>query len=215
MNTKICTMCKQEKSLLEFIPRKRGGFLSYCKKCNSQYRMERWKSLKHKAVMLLGGKCHTCGYDRNLAALDFHHLDPSEKEGNWSKLKKRSWDRLVEELKKCVLLCKNCHAEYHCPNLMKSQLADTHVFRVEYDRASFVQCTGKCPLCEKDVFKTKFCSVDCARKSQQRVQRPSCDQLKAELKLMSWSEMGRKYGVSDSAIRKWQGMCTREKRTQS
>ena len=48
-----------------------------------------------------------------VGALDFHHIDPTKKEFAISKLKAYSFYKLKPELDKCVLLCKNCHAEYH------------------------------------------------------------------------------------------------------
>ncbi len=60
----------------------------------------------------LGGRCIKCGYDKCLKALEFHHLDPSKKDFTISndhfKLKEA-----VEEVKKCILICSNCHKELH------------------------------------------------------------------------------------------------------
>lgn len=59
-----------------------------------------------------GGKCERCGYDTYLGALDFHHIDQTDKDftiGNRDyKLKE-----CVEESKKCILICANCHREIH------------------------------------------------------------------------------------------------------
>ncbi len=75
--------------------------------------------LKRKAYVAhyLGGKCSKCGYDKNLSALDIHHTDPSKKEFqlNATKLGGTDWETVKVELKKCVLLCKNCHSEHHNP----------------------------------------------------------------------------------------------------
>ena len=69
---------------------------------------------KLRAVAYKGGKCIICGYDRCPAALVFHHTDPSTKGFGISKGgTTRSWDRVKEELQKCVLLCSNCHLEVH------------------------------------------------------------------------------------------------------
>lgn len=59
-----------------------------------------------------GGKCERCGYDTYLGALDFHHVNPTEKDftiGN------RDYKLIecVEESKKCILICANCHREIH------------------------------------------------------------------------------------------------------
>jgi hypothetical protein len=67
--------------------------------------------LKEQAVAYLGGKCRCCGYDRCLAALDFHHRDPREKDLEISAA--ASWDAIEPELRKCILLCSNCHRETH------------------------------------------------------------------------------------------------------
>lgn len=68
---------------------------------------------KAKAVEYLGGKCKICEYDKCLGALDFHHVDPKEKEFNLSNNWEKSWEFIEKELKKCVLLCCRCHAEVH------------------------------------------------------------------------------------------------------
>jgi len=55
-----------------------------------------------------------CGYDRCSGALDFHHIDPKEKEFGLSvKRLTRSWEKMKKELDKCVLICANCHREVH------------------------------------------------------------------------------------------------------
>ena len=58
----------------------------------------------------MGGKCVICGYNKCPASLDFHHINPEEKEfgvsgNNYSK------SRIDNEIKKCILVCKNCHGE--------------------------------------------------------------------------------------------------------
>ncbi|PIZ48257.1 hypothetical protein CO180_03375 [candidate division WWE3 bacterium CG_4_9_14_3_um_filter_41_6] len=75
---------------------------------------ERRKLLRKEAVYFLGGSCCICGYDKYIGALEFHHIDPNEKEfGLSSRGLTRSWEKIVEELKKCVLVCSNCHREIH------------------------------------------------------------------------------------------------------
>lgn len=82
------------------------------------YQRKRRRAHKRKAIAFLGGKCSQCGYLKCIASLDFHHLDASTKDttllgSRSSKLLMRSWAQIVQELAKCTLLCKNCHAEKH------------------------------------------------------------------------------------------------------
>ncbi len=72
----------------------------------------RRKKLKLLGVEYLGGKCKICGYNRCVAALDFHHINPKEKEFSISS-RSVSEKRLYLELDKCILLCSNCHREIH------------------------------------------------------------------------------------------------------
>jgi hypothetical protein len=64
-----------------------------------------------RAIEYKGGKCVLCGYDRCHSALEFHHLDPDEKEFMIASIYTLSWNRIAKELDKCVLLCSNCHRE--------------------------------------------------------------------------------------------------------
>lgn len=58
-------------------------------------------------------KCVKCG-ENHLAALDFHHVvkDPSNRPIN-QLLKNSAYGKLEEELKKCIVLCANCHRKHH------------------------------------------------------------------------------------------------------
>lgn len=73
---------------------------------------KRRRVLKLKAIECCGGQCQICGYNKHPAVLDFHHVDPASKSfgissGGYS----RSWNSIEEEIKKCVLVCANCHRE--------------------------------------------------------------------------------------------------------
>lgn len=82
-----------------------------CKTCVT--RLRRFK-IKIKSVKYLGGKCVRCGYDENIAALTFHHLEPNTKDFNISSHKNsKSWVEVSKELDKCVILCANCHNIEH------------------------------------------------------------------------------------------------------
>jgi transposase len=94
----------------EFFLERRGYYR--CKRCRSDAVARRRRKMKATLVADAGGRCRLCGYDRCQAALEFHHVDPSEKrmplsaDGVAYALR-----TLREEASKCVLLCANCHAE--------------------------------------------------------------------------------------------------------
>lgn len=59
-----------------------------------------------------GGRCIRCGYNKCIKALEFHHLDPSQKDFTISNDHFKLLEA-IEESKKCILLCSNCHKEFH------------------------------------------------------------------------------------------------------
>lgn len=67
---------------------------------------------KVKLVEYKGGKCSCCKYDKCLAALEFHHLNPKEKDFTISG-KSWSFEKLKKEVDKCILVCNRCHTEIH------------------------------------------------------------------------------------------------------
>lgn len=76
---------------------------------------KRRKELRiHVKQNVFGGKCCLCGYNRSLAALDFHHLDKDKKEALIATLLNEGYvSKLETELQKVILVCKNCHCEIH------------------------------------------------------------------------------------------------------
>jgi hypothetical protein len=83
-----------------------------CKKCSNRYRGQQFVQTKLHLVELMGGKCQCCGFNQHYSALEFHHLDPKEKEFNLT-ITNYGWDKLVAEVSKCILLCANCHRMVH------------------------------------------------------------------------------------------------------
>jgi len=71
---------------------------------------KRRRKIKQMAIDYKGGKCQICGYEKYQGALDLHHLyDKSF--GISQKGHSRSWERVRQELDKCILVCANCHRE--------------------------------------------------------------------------------------------------------
>lgn len=86
-----------------------------CLKCQTEESIIKKQKKKLQCVQYKGGKCEICGYDKNYSALEFHHLNPQEKDFTISK-KYSTWESTKEELDKCILICSNCHREIHNPN---------------------------------------------------------------------------------------------------
>jgi transposase len=83
-----------------------------CRQCRMDRVVEWRRRTKRRLVEQAGGRCRLCGYGRCMAALEFHHLDPTQKSFALSVCGvTRSIDQLQREAAKCVLLCGNCHAE--------------------------------------------------------------------------------------------------------
>lgn len=85
-----------------------------CKRCNTESVIRRRREIKRLLVQFAGGKCVKCGYNKCVGALEFHHKDPSQKDFGIAELMhKNALEKLKEEVKKCDLICANCHDELH------------------------------------------------------------------------------------------------------
>jgi len=94
----------------DFVLEGRGYYR--CKRCRAQRVSERRRKIKETLVAEAGGECVLCGYSKCIAALQFHHTDPSAKRFHLSSQGvSRSIAKARGEAAKCVLLCANCHAE--------------------------------------------------------------------------------------------------------
>jgi transposase len=91
--------------------RRRDGYFR-CLDCRAEAVVKRRRAVKRILIEEAGGACRLCGYDRVPAALQFHHVDRSEKSFELShRGATLSLDAARAEVAKCVLLCANCHAE--------------------------------------------------------------------------------------------------------
>ncbi len=128
---KICSSCHVEKNLNEFRKdrSKKDGIQSFCKICarekhrsnysekyaakynvrNNERRIRHTQLLQeYKNTM----QCVVCGENEN-CCLEFHHTDPSVKEFTIGRAMARNWESILQEIKKCVCLCSNCHKKVH------------------------------------------------------------------------------------------------------
>lgn len=118
--------CKNAKSLEETICEKCGKAFNpkrfakqrkYCYECLPEENYNgatMRKVLKKWALQEKGKKCCVCGYNKCIEALEFHHLNPNEKDFNLSDRNiKLDWNKVKQEIDKCILVCSNCHREIH------------------------------------------------------------------------------------------------------
>lgn len=105
--------CSRHGDALHFRQVEKGRERWRCRDCNAEGVTRHRNAKKAWCVAYLGGKCQRCGYDKCIAALEFHHRDPGEKEFQFARYQRRSYEALAKELDKCDLLCANCHREEH------------------------------------------------------------------------------------------------------
>ena len=124
--TRYCSRCKQDVKTENFHQRRGKAYSSsYCKSCTTDQTLDRMRKLKSQMIEYKGGCCQRCGYDKYQGALEFHHIDPKEKDFNPSHMKKYAFDdRIKKELDKCDLVCSNCHREIHYE--LKQKEKETH-----------------------------------------------------------------------------------------
>jgi len=103
-----CRLCALERAKKHRLERRKCP--KYVEEFNNKIK-ERNRQRKIEWIEAAGGSCKDCGGVFPPSVYDFHHPDPSVKEGNPSSLMLNKKGR--EELKKCILLCSNCHRIRH------------------------------------------------------------------------------------------------------
>ena len=117
METKICTKCGQERPIEDFYWRNKAKGIrrSDCKYCHNNYVKDNYAKKKDVIEELKSQcKCAKCGDDRGYL-LDYHHVDPSIKDEGIARMisNNYSYDNILKEIDKCIVLCANCHREFH------------------------------------------------------------------------------------------------------
>lgn len=121
---KQCTICKENlsKTQIKYCSNKckqKGHYLKHKTNTNSTYSQYKRADIRKKEfIKKKGGKCCRCGYSKNYSALQFHHLSDKNFPLDSRNIGNRSLKSLEKELDKCILLCANCHAEEHNPELI-------------------------------------------------------------------------------------------------
>ena len=161
---------------------------------------------KMKLIEMRGGCCERCGYDRNLAAFDFHHKDGTIKESKLDIriLSNRTWKFIMSEFEKCEVLCANCHREEHNINFDVSNIKDLLKSERQYKIDRGYKGKPKCIDCNIEInYKSKRCAP--CEKERRSKDKPEFELLLEDSKKMSRTNMGKKYGVSRTTIRRWLG----------
>ena len=175
---------------------------------NSERSVEKRRRYKNRIIQAMGGKCQCCGYDKYDGALELHHINPDEKEFSICDKTYIAWEKIEEELKKCILVCANCHREIEAELIDKSLLSSSFD-KIKYDiiqqEINNIKTGQKkyCPDCGKEITLRAERCPECSYKAVRVCERPSRDELKEKIRTMSFLEIGRQYGVSDNGIRRW------------
>ena len=168
----------------------------------NDYQNQKLRGLKRKLELILykGGKCEVCGYNHNIAALEFHHINPDTKEFqlDMRHLSNTSLDKLKVESDKCKLLCSNCHRELHNQDLTLEK-----VQKMDFSsKTSFENPKGSiCPVCGKHFSKVNgkiYCSSECRQKDKNY---PSIKEVNEQYKLLgSWEKVAKHFGLTRKII---------------
>lgn len=160
-----------------------------------------WRNrVKLKLIEYKGSKCSICGYNKPIPSVyDFHHTDPVKKDFAISG-KSFSYERLKKEVDKCILVCRNCHSEIH---FQWTQEARLERLKIKKHRLQKIECKNCKKIFQPESKRRKYCSEFCAKFSRRKVNRPSKEILEKEIKEYSWVALGRKYKVTDNAVKKW------------
>ena len=119
-------------------------------------------------------RCNNTEWEGELIPLEVHHID-----GN----------HFNNSLDNIQLLCPNCHFL-------------TENFRGRQNKKNKQYFCKKCGKTISRWSYTGLC-VNCTKENQRKTIRPEAEELKTMLFEMSFSEVARKFGVSDNTIRKW------------
>jgi hypothetical protein len=199
----ICTICNKEYKF---------KIHSSCTKeqCPKCYYKSRKKKRKKFAIDLFGGKCQKCGYKTSLRCLVFHHID--NKDIEISKILNGSWNRCVAELKKCVLLCANCHGELHDKlwdiDSIEKIILDDSAFDINEPHKTILPLeTVLCKRCNKEFQKKpyqkkQYCSKKCVYTPYVKFI-PDKKSLLEYAKKFSITKIAKIFNVQKTEVRKW------------
>ena len=161
---------------------------------------------KHDIVYVMGGKCAVCGYNKCESALEVHHLNPKTKTLMVSQALGRNWKKTRSELKKCILLCANCHREIHAGvskmptkstfSETRAQEIDEKLQKIKEKRLYHCKCCGA--TITREAERCKKCSAE----HKHRFERPPREEFKALVRTYPLLRVASMFGVTENAIKK-------------
>jgi hypothetical protein len=170
---------------------------------NSRY-VSKWRrSAKLRMVEAFGGICCLCKKVYPQELFEFHHLDPKEKSfslGNGIRSNCIAWEKIVDELRKCVMVCANCHrmVEYGYEKLPPDVMRFNESYR-EYKKPRYDICTcGKPKLKRK-----KYCSTKCYNLHQRRSDWPTEEEMRYLITEYSLVKIAKIFSVNYNTVKKW------------
>ena len=178
-------------------------------KTNSENVRNFVRNRKTNLISLFHGKCCLCGFNQFQEALEFHHVNPKEKELKLSSEVMVSLDRQINEARKCILVCANCHRGIHAGYY---EVPENWKELFDEEQAQFLLIQNEeirkgkkhyCKQCGKLISNNTTYCRECFSIAQRVVERPSREELKQLIRTKSFVSIGKSYGVTDNAIRKW------------
>lgn len=151
------------------------------------------------ALQKKGVGCNRCGYNKNMAALHFHHIDSKRELKYGSTITYLGMDDMFEEIKKCEVLCSNCHQEEHNKKLEITDPNDEFL-GIKMNITFCLYCGGRIADVNEGV---SYCSTECRDIGTRKVEWPSKEELTKLIQEKSFLAISKMFGVSDNAIRKW------------
>ena len=167
--------------------------------------VKKWRrTTKTRMVKSFNCRCAVCGEKYPDEVFDFHHLDPSIKQFSLAKIRGNciGWKRIVDELRKCIMVCANCHRLIHYSNLIipENPIRFDEGF---YEYKELRKKTKICPICGDNMFESQItCSLSCSAKKSRTVNWDIIDVVTLYNKCGNYAEIGRSLGVSGAAVRK-------------